>query len=404
MTSEQKLLVDLLKEITDFCEIANAKYSLVGNQLLFLKSKRRIAGCELDIAMSWEGFQCFRKTFELAKLKNRQIEDLMNNPTMPGWYFRYVDTSTTLFSLDYALTRKAHGVGINIHILRKSTLFHPLLSFVEKGLRYAVERNRDFDQMPSCKGTVHKAVVLLLRKIMGNESFCQYFFKRFQKTALLHTEKRSFLLMPRNIKVQVPKRFLTDVNDTSFYHGVVTVSKHSDKYLKEQYGIRYKSFMPYYRKENYMNICSLDIPYKEFLPLIKETLEDGYFWKKRRKFLWDYKKNIRAKKESQEKRWQYFYMAKDRFADWKYYIPKKNDIMLMYKKGKYDELWLILSRYRSHLEKYAKVNVAYSIDEDIWEICMHLYQLNGYGVYVEKLRKLITLNRLPDIVDKNQRR
>lgn len=397
MTNEQKRLLDLLKEINGLCELSGAKYAVVGTQLLFKKSNRNIAGCEFDILMTWHDYSQFKIAFDSNPLPEREIESLENNALMPGWYFRYVDSSTTLFSLDYALVRKAHGVGINIHILRKFSIYHPFLNFIERGLSLQVEKNDDLDQKPNSSGRLSKFAVMLLRKAMGEKRFSCYYSKAYIKTSQNDKNKNGILKMPRNIKVKIPSGFLKRVDLREYSSGEVYVSKKSDKYLKEQYGMRYKSFRPQYRKEDYMNICSVSVPYRLFVPYAKEVVNDNSFWMKRKKYLHLYRRIIRPQEEKQKKRWAYFFMAGDRFSDWKKYAPQKDRIMKLYNCEEYDQLWLLLRQYRIHLERYAKLNIPYSIDSDLWNIVIALYKMNGYGIYADKLSKLCNIYSLPEI-------
>lgn len=397
MTSEQQRLLELLQEINAICEASGVRYAVVGTQLILKKSNKNIAGCEFDILMTWRDFEVFLNSFNKNPVMNREIESLNNNASMPGWYFRYVDSSTTLFSLDYALTRKAHGVGINIHILRKRSIFHPYLNLIERGLRFRVEKNNDLDQKPIVSGAFSKLLVKMLKKLFGEKKFATHYSNAFIKTAQNKKEINGVLKMPRNIKVKVPAGFLKDVDLVEYSTSEIYISKMSDKYLKEHYGMRYKSYKPQYRKENYMNICSLNVPYREFLPCSMDVIADEVFWRKRRKYLHAYKKVIRPQEEKQKKRWMYFFMAGDRFADWKKYVPKKAYIEKLYSEGNYDQLWLLMRQYRIHLEKYAKTNVPFSIDEEIWDIIIDLYKMNGYGVYADKLDKLNKIRSLPKI-------
>lgn len=398
MTDLQRRLLDLLREFDALCTKANCLYTLIDNSLLLVMNEKKIAGSEIDIAMMFEDYCKFSEEFERLQPENRAVESIEINSKMPGWYFRYVDTSTTYLAIDYANVRKMHCIGLNIHIVRKKTYLSPYdlyLSFCEKGLMRSVEKNQLLDRKYSGNGLFAKQWVKFLRGWMGTNVFSKYFSTKFPKLALQKANKKGKLVLSRNWIVDTPKDFLSEVIDVSWHLDSIKVSRKYSDYLRNRYGLRWNTAKPEYRKQDFNNIASVKVPFRECQNELRSYFDNDEYWRTRRYFLKNSRGKVRKELELRRQRQQYYEVARNYGLDWKKFYPLKHEIQQLWQNEQYDELWIVLKRYRNHVEEYAGLGIAFVVDEDIWNITVSLFEMNGYGIFAKKLKKLPRYSAMP---------
>lgn len=397
MLEEQKHLIELLVEFDQLCDDAGAVYSLAEQTLLWAKRSIAFRGCEAEVAMTLDAYRSFALKVAEQGRPDRELEGLDNNPTMPGWYFRYVDSSSTLFALDYARCRRAHGVGINIHIIRLKDYASSELYDYELGMQAQIIPDVQYGQkLPK---PAKKAYQRLERKrnSEGAEQLCSRLSSSFESTCLLNTDDEGCLVAPQGVRVLLPAGFLSRVESVTLQGRRFKASTKSDSYLSARFEEKAEKGIPYYRRQGYMVTYSSTVPYAQFIPEVQEIVSDEKFWQRRDEWLSAYHSKVAKEGKAQNARWQLFYLIGDRYRDWRRFAPKKSTIKELYDNGRHGLLWLALAPYRSHLEAYAKKKMAFTIDEDIWDICIDLYRENGRGEFADKLLELYEQNPLPPI-------
>lgn len=128
--------INLLREIKDVCEAEQIRYFVSGELALCENRNKEIKDEFNNGTVAVFAGDIKRLAAVLKKRKDRKVEDLSNNSKFPGFYVRYMDTSTTLINFsEKAFTYETNSMGINIEIICGSshdTIRGKVLSVLKK--------------------------------------------------------------------------------------------------------------------------------------------------------------------------------------------------------------------------------------------------------------------------------
>ena len=186
---------------------------------------------------------------------------------------------------------------------------------------------------------------------MGTNVFSKYFSTKFPKLALQKANKKGKLVLSRNWIVDTPKDFLSEVIDVSWHLDSIKVSRKYSDYLRNRYGLRWNTAKPEYRKQDFNNIASVKVPFRECQNELRSYFDNDEYWRTRRYFLKNSRGKVRKELELRRQRQQYYEVARNYGLDWKKFYPLKHEIQQLWQNEQYDELWIVLKRYRNHVEE-----------------------------------------------------
>lgn len=436
MARLQKHLLMLLEEFDALCREACARYSLVDKTLLYAEQAKPLNGCEVDVAMLYSDFKRMRCCFAETSPDDRIIESVEDNPLMPGWYFRYVDTSTTFYSFDYAHVRRAHGVGINIHILRKKDVTPQslLFDFCERGMKSGIHYSYKRFQMERTFDPVALLAVKAGRKAIGESVFARRLNRAFEEIVLKDASHPSNLSMPEVRTRELPAGFLSSTKRITLEGARLEASQVGEEYLARRFGgvvpshfvvfvadsvshilrgelsapvKRLQSMRltahdwqcanPSFRREDDANLGSLDCGYEDMRQSIDALAQDKAFWKARAIWLRNRVFSFGWRHYLQEKRWEALFLTMDRYHQWERYEPYKDAVGRLLDAGCYDILWLYLRSYRQLVEKYAQKGYPFVPSEWMWDLARFLYEVYGKRQFVARMDALKARDKLDPI-------
>lgn len=118
----QSKIINLLQEIHVTCEKLNIKYILGGVTAEEAACFNRITPGRYTatVYMTLNDLMDFKKYVKENLHETRIVEGLNNNNRMPGFFFRYVDKTTTFYDYNYGNTYKYNGIYVRIEILRRN--------------------------------------------------------------------------------------------------------------------------------------------------------------------------------------------------------------------------------------------------------------------------------------------
>lgn len=387
MTSQQAELLRLLSEIDSICRKHGLRYWLIGEQLLFACQNSRIKGCEAVVAMFGDDFRKFREIVESTMANSREIEGLDNNAELPGSFFRYVNSRTTMFMCDYAHAYAAPGIAVTVSIIRDaraSGIRRRFLKYLELGMECSVGNYGE-----PHKNWQSRVLYRTIRALLGRRRMAAFVERVAKGLEASDASGPAYVKTVKRKTVSLPAGYFEGSR-----HGVLegqgfSIPEKPEVYLKKLYGPSWASRKISYRREDYSNIASTVTPYKVFLSRIPQgLLDDEGFWKERATYLANYRMHVDPMTKQQKANWECLFGIGERYRLWKLYQPLKPAIMRMWTEGRHDELDLLLEEYLSSAKAYAKKSRAVYFDDDIWEVLLGLCRLDGSDDFADKLESL----------------
>lgn len=436
MTRLQDHILELLTEFDEICHNVGVRYSLVDKTLLYAESGKGLRGYEVDVAMAYQDYRLFQEAVERRNAPNRFIESLTNNPDMPGWYFRYVDTSSTLFSYDYAHARHVHGLGINIHIPRKvdSSLRSLGLRFIEQGMKSGIHFSYKRFQIGRPYNPLALLAVRFMRVSWGPNGIPDSLAAAFERSALDDVEGASLLSLPEAPIAMLPKGFLSETGKVTLGGFRFDASELASSYLAERFfpakgnpladvaaqligSVRqslpfglvrdasdldtasddWRLANPLFRNVDNLNIYTSEVPYGEFMPEMYDLLHDQGFWRARESWLRNWVMSLGWRLYLQRRRWDTMLFVAERYRLWEMYAPYKDAIEKLFDAGCYDVLWLYLENYRRQVDKYLKKGYPVVCARWLWELSAFLQEVNGDLQQAQELYTALANDKLGEI-------
>lgn len=370
MYREEEKMVILLSEIKEACEKNNARYFVIGQELLSAVRNKRLYEGEADICMLYGDYLKIRDDLEAAG--NRVIESIQNNIKMPGMYFRYVDRESLYYVQKYHRVRTAHGVAVNIHILRKK-------DDVSKDL---CEREKNMEAAIGGKG----------KKVIFPGMFTKKMEKLLAEAALTDLSEKSMINIPGEKTMSFPASFwkkqsVIRIGGTDFK----TVSK-PEQYLEQRYGEDYMTSNLNNLRMNYQVIADPDIGYEGLVGKMESFLDQNPEYRgAHERFTSFYNDTYAELSRITNEKNDIMLFIGDRFTLWKKYVPVKEEIRSLLESGRHDEAFLILKDYFDLFKKYLKKGKVMYFDEDCWQIASRLWTECGYGELVEEAEALMEI-------------
>jgi len=396
MTDEQKVLLEMLREIDALCKEYNIEYFLTGR---FAKAVS-MGGDQLDmmhigtICMTPSNFIRFIRIAGNRLPKDRVIEHMKNNPNYEDLSASYINTNTVYYKKSLLHTRDHLGMQIRVEVLRafykKSQV--PLSIMFEEAWKYHVMK-----QIPGGNGKEALAVNGLrwISSVFGQRLLAKIMFSLIMLLSRWNPLKK-WVVFGKNGKAW-PK--------VTVYHKKLFSEKTNGTLFSENYPVPadlisyiYKTFKQDSESINNETtfssgiFASATISYKD-LPIEE--------WKKDL-----LPKIIELKQERartlpfRRQRMRYFRILVTSYLRYCYAIdllPKKD---LIIQTGKYKNdclLKTILSDYRKDVERYLKYGLSLHFDEEITRVLCDWYKREGKPNVARRIIKTIPVQHQKEL-------
>lgn len=310
MNREQQKILDLLNEFDSFCKKNGIRYRLAGDTLLYGYVNGEIEPKPYCASVLMEGGEClkFLKAFESTKPEGRELEFWGNSPSYPDYTVRYIASDTTAFSPYDCLNYDAHGMFVDIQILKggKRTRGRSSRLALERGieLRACTEKG----SRPSIRGRRDKAALAMLavgERLFGKAKIRADLFNYFASNCSEPTPREKggsvYSLRSRGKSINnMPRKYFENISECTIEGITFPVPGDIEEYLKKYYSKRLLDEDGYLKikekKLPYNDSCIVypDAPYADIYDktgIKKEEIEKIY----------EYEKKISAYKASNKK-------------------------------------------------------------------------------------------------------
>lgn len=387
--------INLLREIKDVCEAEQIRYFVSGELALCENRNKEIKDEFNNGTVAVFAGDIKRLAAVLKKRKDRKVEDLSNNSKFPGFYVRYMDTSTTLINFsEKAFTYETNSMGINIEIICGSshdTIRGKVLSVLKKAwcqenTAYYI-KHRD-----TRKRTVQYAAGLIL-KIAKHTQLMKKLFDAWIREG--STESKSYeLAVPGGSIIKYSADMFENTAQTSYIGAEFVTVENLREFTRTYFNGRTKM------RPVTFDICDLQVPWEQFsksirqngIPLTKYQIQE-------QKFLSWRSDNYFPMRSIRRKNYSYMFCSEDRMLMYKEFDgDKKQQVMSLYKREDYDKLRVYLEEYIETINKYARHKIGFCSDHEIFEaaLCVMLHDALEASKTADEFRK--TSNKICRIV------
>lgn len=375
MKTCKAITIDLLKEIKAVCEQENIRYFLSGELVRFEKEQT-----EFKDAFNNGAIAVFAKDIDklaalLGEKENRKIESLATNSKFPGFYVRYMDTSTTLINFaETVFTYDTNSLGVNIEIIcgrKKNGFKGKVLSklkrlWVQEHAPYFMTKRRG-------EKTLKQKLVTVFFRAVKHTSLMKKMYSVWIREGKTETK----LCDIANNRGEIIK-YRTDIFDstvrTKWVEGEFDVVRKKSKYL-DNYFESNKIIKPVMH-----DIVAFDVPWEQVGTSIRKhniSLEE--YQSNQREYL-KWKRTVyNPMGRKRDRFYSYMFCAEDRMYFYKEFNgEKKEQILALHQAGELEQLREILAEYIRKINYYAKHFVGFCSDAEIFRVAMSVMLYDEY--------------------------
>ena len=385
-------LVDLLSEIDIICREEHLNYCLAEDTAWNAVNKGFLPddAYEANIFMPAEDVETFCKA-AIIRFPEREIESLYDNPNFPGFYVRYVDSSSLCFDLDKEKHFQTHGFHINILILR-----NPIENRFRRKFFSALERLWEYkEEQRLGERSRYYRLGTFFWKCFGERAGSRFLYKSLLKHGKIRQDGSLFYHTTRGRYGNFDKKFW-DKKETIWLNGLRFFCL-GTQYLPEK--------APKYNKLKWSTIFDENIPYEKFIHgLKKRGLFEAGWIKGREKYAHWYKESAETTRKQVQQYWLYMFRTQARFSLWDYYADKRELLNKAYEKGAFDDLREILEPYMKEIRAYKRKSLGLCFDPIILKIALTVYCRQGKFRFAEKVLELIPVEHFESIGEYESRK
>jgi len=397
MNALQEKLLELLKEIDVICKKHNITYYIDGGSAIgAIRHKGFIPwDDDIDIAMTRENYNKFRKIIDKEIPSNRKFECMDNNPNYTMVYARYCDRETTSILRSSMLDVFESGVFIDIFILdpfpddEKERRKYLKLFYA-----YAEYINPYYYDTIICENYKDVRKLAFLDKVLGRKRFNEYIEKKL--FSYKEEDCKDYHFRFDLFNFIYPKEYFEEPRIMEFAGMQGPVPTMIEDYLDIHYGDTWMYIPDPDNQDVHNVVTNLNVPY--------QTFKEDYM-----KYISENAINIYKKFHKQRlKRHKYknkldILEYKNQSILYKEIILlglEKHDIEDLYKNNKYNELEEIFKRYYIlQLDgNFRKNNITIDIEDYLYIAIDVLIKVGRY-YDASKILKLYP-NKFKDLEEK----
>ncbi len=384
----QLKLLDLMDEIDDICEKNKIGYTLSAEtaSMAFVLGGFASENYQMTVYMTLADFIKFQNEINNQGNHNRIIEGLHNNNKFPGFFYRYVDTSTTYYNYNYGDTYKYNGIHITIEILRC----------------YSRNNNGKYAKLEkhfAVNSYKYKRWLKPKTKVQKFKMFLRLLGRREKQAARLEQElkdkylvKKPFVtfyayLNPRTFSVvKYPTYLYTRRNKIEFENKKYYVASDLEMQYKLIRGKKLENHIPSTRNYSFPMMISTNVSFQEYM---KDNGERNKICRKRQG-LWLTDNMHGMVTHIMNKDWEILKCVSAKLDLQGIYMPRKEALVGMYRNEQFENLIEAFEEYNEKIRYfYRKTKMTIYFDEDIFDIYLACLEYNGEFQMAKRLVRRI---------------
>ena len=413
MNKEQRKLFEMLKEFDGFCKENDISYCLAGETLLYGIAAGSIQPRPSYASVFMTGDACrkFINAFEAKHPENRELEYWGNSAKYPDYTVRYIASDTTAFNIVNYLNYEAHGMYIEIIILRgenhkRKTLSNLALergiminSYNESTARTEIKGKRDI-----ASNGYFKTVSTLTGKKRLRKQLFEFFSKECVKPSSQGKGISGvYTYFYKGKKYRNISRNYFDMPVTCEIEGYsFPAPRNSRTLLSKMFADRYRCTPEGDQVDNKFgyadnSIVDVDTPYRESIRNLNLKDEDFIKIFKSKERIDEINKKNRENNAIAKNDWQTVLQTGARFRMWKQYMPMKEEILRLRDEGNYRELERIFADYKDELDRMNAQKRSVSFDNEIFDAFISTLEHYGQFRQADEIIRYLPVSHLKDI-------
>lgn len=388
MNELQKKLLELLTDVDGICKRENINYYLCDETAHGAMVKQGLyENCSrVSVAMTTENALKFIEAVKKENREDRIVDSMFSNKDYPDFTVSYGDANTTMMSLPYTLAGKVPCIAITIHMIRHKS--KRLKKYYKVSKAFWEICQKDINE---CSTFLKRSVVFAchtVRNIFGATNVSRYLFKKW--CSLFQTNKTAKKISICGSKFVFDVALLENDGVAMLEGREFSVFGDVDAYLNKKYDCEdFREIKPKYPTVAASLLVSAHIPYLAYLEKAKEMGVDFDAIQHDKKVCAKLGAHVSKYNEKISKYYAIVDRTEKRFAMYEKYMPMKKLLLKLYQEERYEELNELLKPYRSALWACYKKGLGLCFDKEIFEMTMHILQMEGSHTYVKKLRNMV---------------
>lgn len=371
--------IDLLNEIKSVCDANEIKYFVSGDLALFEVDRMEVADEFANGSVAVFARDVKKLTALLEKKENRKVESLENNSKFPGFYMRYMDTSTTLVNFkETAYTYDTNSFGINIEFIcgrRRNTFKRKVLYKLKQ--MWVKENAPHYMRKRNEKRSLKDKMVSAFFKAAKHTPVMKWLYSEWIREGSAKTKKRDLATTRGTIA-----RF-----DAVLFAGTRKMMRLGEEFRGFTVARRTKLYTDAYfvnnkiRRSFAYDVCSLDVPWEQFSATIKKNHINLKQYQEDEQQYLNWKKDVYQPVYNKRQRYYSFmFLAEDRMQFYKEFKgPKKAKVKRQYRNERYVRLNNTLAEYIDKVNYYANHRIGFCFDHEIFRITLSLMLRQAYN-------------------------
>lgn len=397
MNKEQAKLFELLEEFDAMCRENGVQYFLTGETLKYALEKDSIGpnAAYASVLMTGDNCRAFIDAFEQKDLSNRELDYWGNNPTYPDFTLRYVASDTTAFDmLDY-LNYRAHGMYIEVEILRgfvKSRKAGTMRALERVAVISALGEYPESYWTFDSKEKMDKLYYRAAKVFRGEAGIRRDLFEFFSKECYKPSARGMYSVCHNgNVIKGIPKELFEGEIHECVINGRAFPMPSDCELLLRKAGVKSPESFVIDSERAYTDVIeSAGLAEEDFRKIHDADLR--------------FADNERSKKEHfavARRDWQVVMQTDARFRMWKEYMPRKDSILKMYEAGDYESLSEELRDYDEEMGKILSFKRSFSFDNELHDVYIHTLLHKGEKEKAENIIRWMPKSHLKEIQNGN---
>ncbi|MGN0674093.1 MAG: hypothetical protein ACI4KJ_06645 [Anaerovoracaceae bacterium] len=389
MNKIQNRILELLSEVDRICRDNGIFYSLAENTAISVVKEGVLPENEYlgELVMTLDNYSRFLDACRNSLPEGRALENAVCNPKMDGAYSRYVNTETTLVDFKRGTCFKYQGLFVAVRPIMNykpsSKLDRLRVTAVQANARPHIREELKYSRK---KKKPKLAALLILRPFLSNA------LSYFNKCMTAQKGGKQYYYTGFREKVTVPKDITGTYCDIECsglklmcfekkdaWIKLISANSNNGKSAESRYdynamGVVADPYVPYSRFFKAAEACGLSGSstnhlYGEYLKF-KALKHD-------------------PKKAKVDKDWLYVRRTKDRFSLYDRYRQNSEEIASEYSCGNEEYARRLLAPYIRKIKEYANLGMGFSIDRELFNICLDIMRKDGEEALARKASKLL---------------
>ena len=393
MTKEQTRLFELLKEFDDTCRSCGIKYFLTGETLKYATEEGSMGpnAAYASVIMTGDDCRAFIEATKRTAWPERELDYWCSNPEYPDYTVRYVASDTTAFDMTDYLNYKAHGMYIEIEVLRglnNSKKAKAMRALEKPAVAEAIGNNSDGYWACSRKDRLTRAYYKASDKIIGKEKIKKKLFEFFsEKCCKPAADGTYYVCHNKSVLKGLPKELFEgdpkecEVNGYSFM-----IPSDCEMLIRRAKGKNADVFLVDSERPYTDTIEAMGLSETDIRNIHEADLRIADIEKSRRKY------NKRARED-----WRTVLQADARLRMHKYYMPKKDEILRLYEAEDYTKLNEEFKLFDEETEKLLPYKRSFSFDNELLDVYIHVLLYNGQSEKAENIIRWMPKSHLKEI-------